>query len=262
VNADELVSAIVDDGAEPAIPAEEREAVAQRLFLHGLLLAAHRPAPAMRRWKLPAASAAAAVLVMGLVLYLARDTMPAADATVERARKALEGDQHYVSQVYLDDEPQFPRPFHWYIRADRWALSTERPMGTHWFGGDAETVWWVSPRGAHLELPKSRLPELPAELDPTLLHGNLYDALSEMRTFTLSTVAREGGRIHVRGVRRDPTDRGPKQVDLWCDEATGRAMKAELLFEPPNRPPRKHVLEYVDSDRRPDDFYRPSGHRR
>lgn len=257
---DEIVSAIVDDGADPEIPPEARDAVARRLFIHGLLCAAHAPVPAMRRrWKLPALSAAAAAVLLGvgLLVFFERETVPSADALVDRARRALESDQHYASRVYVNGEPVQPRPLHWYVRADRWTLSVERPLGTHWFGGDRENMWWLPPRGPSLEFPKSRLPDLPADLDPTLLAGNLYDALADAKSYAFTTVGPENGLVHVQGVRREGP--GPRQVDLWIEPHSGRAQKAELTFDAPAR---RHVWEYVDSNPRPDEFYRPAGHRR
>jgi hypothetical protein len=259
VNGHERAGSILDDGAEGAIPEEERESVAQALFIHGLLLA-RRPRPAARArtpWRAIASIAALLTLAAAAFLFLTGDSLPTAHAAVEQTQKVLEQpvDLQFTGTTFTQDGRELRRVNAlWSLRADRWAVSVDTLLGTFWAGGDSTRTWFVGPRGRILQ-------QAPLELDPTLLQSNLRDALRDLRAaFDLENVGREtvAGRpvLHVRGARL-ATTRGPRAIDLWTDLESSRPLRVELHFERG-----RHVLEFRGAEPRPDDFYEPSGHTR
>jgi len=259
VNAHERAGSILDDGADGAIPPEERETVAQALFIHGLLLSrAPRPAARSRRpWRALATIAATLVIAATLFLFLTGDSLPTAQAAVERTQQVLEKpiDLQFTGTTFAGDGKELRRVGAvWSLRADRWAVSVDTILGTFWAGGDSTRTWFVGPRGRVTQ-------QRPLEIDPTLLQSNLRDALRDLRAaFDLATVGREtvAGRpaLHVRGARLNTT-RGPRAIDLWTDLETARPLRVELHFDRG-----RHVMEYRGAEPRSDDFYEPAGHTR
>ena len=265
MNADETVSALLDDAAAAEVDPAARAEVAQRLFLHGMLRATYdradigrRVRPRRRGWLRGALSAAAVVLVAALGLFLLGEGATSAEAVVARAQESLErGDVHFRGTLG-------EMPVELYVRKDRWTLSLQRPLGLFWIGGGPDRMWLATPVGRWFEINQAR--PLPGDLDPTLLQANLYDALRQMRTFDLGKAEREtlGGRrvVRVRGSRPGVRPGALQQVELWADEPTGRIVRVELRIQPPGGNQRRLTLDFADADPRPADFYEPATRRR
>ena len=273
--ADEIVSTLVDDGLEGEIDPELRKEVARRLVIHGLLLQsfrkdtldaqvarAIRSTGRLRRW---GGSAAAAGILAGVIaLFFAAEPLPTAEAAVERAMKTLEesADLQYRVRLYLDEADEPTHISHWSVRADRWTLRVDRPLGVHWLGGTAQNGWWISPSGQLTEWSRKSSMPVMKEFDPSLFIANPYQALKRMRSeFRLTMKGREtldGTRVlHIHGLG---TAEGVSAIDVWVHEETGRVFRADLRVDRGGRPHRRHVLEYAGSDPRPDDYYLPAGH--
>lgn len=293
---DEIVGAMVDGGDVPTVDAASRADVAQRLFLHGLLVEHHanaKPAVAMARsaasadgqppesarglrragrWPRRLASSMAAAIMVGVFafVFLQGDALPTAEATVSRAAETLAQpvDRHFVSHVFVgaEREPGRVGPLDWYVRADRWALHIAHPLGNSWLVGNGERMWWVGPGGRVWPVLPAIVNRIQREIDPTVLGGNLQDVLRELKTgYELTMLGREDvkGRraLRIRAVRKDAS-RSISNVEAWVEEATGLVLRAEVRFEPPNWAMRTHVLEFVDAEKREDAWYTPETHRR
>jgi hypothetical protein len=271
MNADDAVSAIADGDGPVDLSGADRAAIAQRLFVHALLrerasrssledvvaqsLARLRPRP---WWRRVAAAAAVLVVPAALALLLLSDrALPAAEAVVDKIERALAQpvDRHYRIRSLSDDGSVRVRQI--WFRADRWALSREGPLGTHWAGGNASSVWWVTPRGAVREFPD--LPSLwraMRESEADGAYATLARAMQDLRTgFELRTVAREGTLVRIQATATQ-TRTAIRSAVLVAEEETGVLRRAELVMDS-----RTHVLEMVDSDPQPDAHYQPAGHR-
>lgn len=273
MNADELVSALVDDGADPPIE-PPRDAVAQRLFIHGLLASrGASPEVAVRRalhairprtWRRVGSVAASILLVAGLLLLMLQgDALPEAEAVMERVQASMREpvDRHFVAVV--TENGRHVRTNDWYCRGDLWTMRHDGRIGESWFGGDGRAVWWLTPRGVVRRWDDlGAFREAAKGIDPTLPYANLSRALQELsRDTTLATVGREGDRVRIRAVRKTAGP-GIRAAELWADEASGVLDRVELLFEFENRDARLHVLTRVETPARDERFYQPEGHAR
>ena len=131
---DEIVSLILDEGGDPVVAPENREGVAEQMFLHGLLrerfsrggavASVVREPQFQRRGRLHFVKAAAAALILApiLLMFLLNEGMPSAHAVIERAIDALEKsiDRHFEIQVFRVGRDQPLRMNDLYCRSDRW----------------------------------------------------------------------------------------------------------------------------------------------
>lgn len=276
LEADEISSAILDEGGHPEIDPTLRAAVAQRLFIHGLLLEYHGRASLdslvsnafgrrrSRRKTWMGWGSLAAGILFGFLAFalLTGDSVPSAEASVDRLIRTLElpGDLHYAGHLYTGDgaDSTLRQELDFYLRRSKWAVTVQRPLGLFRVVGEGQKVWIVTPFHRVLEIPRTGA-FLPQDLDPALLAGNLLETLHEIRAgFTFSPVMRETLRdkpvLHIRGMRPEQTP-GLRQADLWMEQESGRCIRAELRSEPKGLPARRLVLEHVDSDPRGDALF-------
>lgn len=242
------------------------------------------PRNGWHRLLLTGLSAAAAVLLVGVVLYWTGGPARVAQAAVQEAVRdaaRLQDRQYQVwSQVRLPSGQLVEFEALLYVRGgERFALRHPGPLGDVWIGSNGRQAWirpvlrdklisnniesslaWARTEGVGLP-----------DLQLTALLSRFADQY-QLQLLPNESLAGDAGVEwqRIRGIRRDPTPTprqqflgsAPRRVHLWADRLSGVARRVVLDWQlPPNQPGLARItLELLSEEPMEDAWYEPETH--